>query len=154
VRDALATTFASRADALKASWALGQLGRLVHDRTVDDDARAWFADRVEAARLEPALHRITVIEALNDLATAKAFLPIELSTRIAALADGTTPASRLGLPALATGARGPGARPRARRCVYDLCVRRLPYRRPRRPDRCPRLHLIAEDRPQRRVRTT
>jgi hypothetical protein len=102
VRNALATTFARRADALKASWALGQLRLLVHDSHLPAASRIWLADRLEEVLLDPGMHRMAVIEALDDVATSKAFLPPELASALTALADGATPAERLALPAEAS----------------------------------------------------
>lgn len=105
LRTALMTVFARRADTLKATWALGSLGRLAYDPNLSAQARGWIGDQVEAVTFEPTMHAIAVLEALSDVASAKAHLPSELDSALRSLVDGTTPAERVGLE---TGA-SPGA---------------------------------------------
>ena len=97
IREALLVSFAFRSDAIKASWALGQLDQLADSDRVGSDAREWLSDRLEEIRLTPVMHRIDVIGALNDAVVGAANLPEELVAALTRLADGATPAQRVGL---------------------------------------------------------
>jgi hypothetical protein len=79
VRRLVETTFATRADVLKASSALERLDRLAWDRSLSAGARAWLGDEVEQLRLAPAMHAVAELHALGELAAGRARLPADLA---------------------------------------------------------------------------
>jgi hypothetical protein len=81
------TTFAVRADALKASSALSRLDRLVWDRSTSAAARAWLGDEVEVLRLAPEMHAIAELHALGELVAGRARLPADLDVEFRRLVD-------------------------------------------------------------------
>ena len=78
LRRVLDETFARNADALKASWALAALDRIAYQHAT----AAWAAtlrDEIEDVRLDPAMHRLVEIRAVQEWATGAVTLPADLA---------------------------------------------------------------------------
>jgi hypothetical protein len=99
----LLDVFARDADALKASGALAALERLSYAMTDPQlaEARAQLHDDIDAVRLEPSMHRLAELRALNEVTSGAASLPGELELDLRRVVAGTSSAERLGLPASA-----------------------------------------------------
>ncbi len=100
LRTLLMGSFARNADALKASGALAALERLSYAMADPAlaEARLELHDEIDAIRIDPSMHRLQELRALQECATAQVPLPPELEADLRRLANGTTSAERLGLP--------------------------------------------------------
>ncbi|MEO7572000.1 MAG: GTPase [Acidimicrobiales bacterium] len=105
LRGLLLGTFARNADALKASGALAALERLSYAMADPAlaDARRDLHDEIDAVRIDPSMHRLQELRALQECATGQVTLPGELEGDLRRLASGVSPAERLGLPTSASG---------------------------------------------------
>jgi hypothetical protein len=96
LRHVLDETFARNADALKAASALATLERLAFEH----QARPWSTgvrDQIEDIRLEPEMHRLAEVRALQEWASGSVVLPTELALSLQRLFTEVEPTARLGL---------------------------------------------------------
>lgn len=105
LRGLLLGTFARNADALKASGALAALERLSYAMADPalTDARLELHDEIDAVRIDPSMHRLQELRALQECATGQVSLPSDLEGDLRRLANGVSPPERLGLPDTASG---------------------------------------------------
>jgi len=102
IEDRVQQRFARRADSIKAGWALNRLSALAYDRGIARPQRLWLADSVEMTRLQPVMHDLTELAALNDLLTGSARLPDELGVSLRCLLEHDDPVDRLAAAPTAT----------------------------------------------------
>jgi hypothetical protein len=97
--------YARDADALKASGALAALERLSYAMVEPELAglRIELHDEIDAVRVDPAMHRLAELRALDEVSSGLVVLPEPLDEELRRLTGGGGPAERLGLP--------PAARP-------------------------------------------
>lgn len=96
LREALATTFARRADALKADYALNAL-RNVAGRGRNQAQLVRLRDAVEALRLDPAMHELNELRVVQQLASGEVSLPDGLVRELHRLVEEREAAAKLGM---------------------------------------------------------
>ena len=98
VRRMLEDVFRRESDPLKASSALSGLERVAFRLEPDDPRRALLQDAIEMITLEPRMHRLNELRALQEQATGRLRLAPALEADLRQVVMGTTTASRLGQP--------------------------------------------------------
>ena len=96
LRRVLDETFARNADALKASWALAALDRVAYDNTGIPWSQT-LRDQIEDLRLDPAMHRLVEIRAVQEWASGAVTLRSDLARSLHRLVTGFTVADRFDL---------------------------------------------------------
>lgn len=103
VRSLLFGLFARNADALKANGALAALERLSY--SMSDPAlaqvRSDLLDEIDSVRIDPSMHRLQELRALQECTSRRVELPPELESDLYRIANGTSSTERLGLPSTA-----------------------------------------------------
>jgi hypothetical protein len=98
--DLVLRRFTADADALKADAALLALERLAY-AMVDPDQREGrnaLHDAIEEVRVDPSMHRLLELRALQETASGLVQLPDDLAAQLPLLGGSGDPAARLGLP--------------------------------------------------------
>lgn len=97
LRRSLAEVFAARADAIKASAALGSLAGLAAS-SPDWAERQRIRDAIEVLLQRPEAHQFRLLEALTLLSGGAVQLPDDLTEEVLRLGGSTRPDVQLGLP--------------------------------------------------------
>jgi hypothetical protein len=97
LRQSLAEVFASRADGIKASAALGSLTTLAA-ASPDWAERQRIRDAIEVLLQRPEAHQFRLLEVLTLLSSGSVHLPEELTDEVLRLGGSARPDQQLGLP--------------------------------------------------------
>ena len=100
----LADSFAANADALKAGNALTTLERAAFSEAMSLNAgeRAAVIDEVEAISMDPAMHRLAEMRAVQEISAGRVALPEDLRADLFRITTAAGPATRVGLAPTAT----------------------------------------------------
>ena len=87
--------FAQRGSPLRLLWALDAVWRLSYRPGLQASSAQALRDVVERIRLDPAMHEVRELEALQRCCSGEVQLPVELEADVRRLALGRDPAVRL-----------------------------------------------------------